>query len=183
LLADDKSPDVSSQANSIDKSLGALKVENTNGTGLAAKGASERILNLLNISIDLWRQYKIRDLIIKANPDVQSITKFLATTADTIETADKVIGDTLTRYYEVSASNTHDTGVRALLRHTLSEEDAAVARSRQQAAKAAAAFAAIGKDHAVLAQNANDLSNAAVAATLANDAPVLQAALKLFTSK
>jgi hypothetical protein len=183
LLADDKLPDVNSQAQSIDKSLAALKVDSATPRGLAAKGASGSILRLLQIPIDQWRQYKLRQLIVEANPYVQLITEFLATTADAIDTADKVVGETLTKYYEVSALNSHDSGVRALLRYTLSQEDASVAVSRQRAATAAAAFTAIGRDHAVLAKNADDLSNEAVRTTLANDAPVLEAALKIFTSK
>lgn len=183
LLADDKLPDVSSQAESIDKKLVALKVESSNTKGLAAKGSTGTILKLLEIPLDAWRQTEVRDLILRSDKDVQIITEFLATTADTVNTAEKVAGSTLTEYYEVSSIRTGDSGVRALLRRAVWEEDASVETARQQAVKATAAFTAIGKDHAVLAKNAKDLSNAAVKATLASDAPLLQNTLKLFSNK
>jgi hypothetical protein len=96
---------------------------------------------------------------------------------------DKNAGEILTKYYEVSSLNTRDSGVRALLRRTVWEEDESTTTSRQQAAKAAAAFTTIGKDHAVLAKSADDLSGSAVKTTLANDAPLLEAALKVISSK
>jgi hypothetical protein len=183
LLADDKLPDVSSQAKSIDNSLVALKVESTNTKGLAAKGSAQAILQLLEIPLDLWRQYKLKDIILKSDKDVQILTRFLSDAADEINTLDKNAGEILTKYYEVSSLNTRDSGVRALLRRTVWEEDESTTTSRQQAAKAAAAFTTIGKDHAALAKSADDLSGSAVKTTLANDAPLLEAALKVISSK
>jgi hypothetical protein len=163
--------------------LVALNVENANAKGLAAKGSAAAILQLLEIPLDLWRQYKVRDLILKSDKDVQVLTRFLSDAADEVENLDKVAGAVLTKYYEVSAVSTRDSGVRALLRRTVWEEEASTTASRKQAAMAAKAFATIGKDHAALAKNADDLSGSAVKATLANDAPLLESAVKVFSSK
>lgn len=182
-LSDSKLPNLSSQATMLDASLQALKIEKTNGAGLEAKGAAGSLLQLLSIPIDFWRQYTVRELILRADNDVQILAEFLSVTADTVETAEAAAGQTVARYYQVSARSTHDAGVRALLRNVLWEHQAAMTASRAKAHQAAQAFATIGKDHAALARNANRLSGVAVQSTLATDAPLLQAALKVLVKR
>jgi hypothetical protein len=177
LLADDKLPDVGQEAGEIQKSLAAVK------GGASDSGAVNAILTALEVPLDLWRQRTVRDLIVNSDPHVQVITAFLATAAITVRSAQAQVGQTFIEYYDVSAINTRDSGVRAMLRRAHWEEEARIREQQQKALKAAEAFKAIGKDHAVLARNAQSLSGEAVKNALANDIPLLQGALNVLTAR
>jgi hypothetical protein len=174
--------DVKAQAESIDKSLTALKIERSNGSGLGAQGAAKAIVQVLQVPLDLARQAAVRKLILGSDKDIQVITAYLSEVAKRTAEIDTDAGKVLGRYFDASALAARD-GSDALLRSRGWEQESATQASVDQAMKAAVALQTIGKDHATLARNAEDLSADAVKATLAADAPLIEAAVKPFLSR
>jgi hypothetical protein len=175
--------DVSKQAASIDQSLVALKVESATGAGLAAKGSAQAIVQLLQIPLDLARQAAVRDLVVKSDKDVQTLVAYLAQVAKQAARLDYVAAGILGKYYDTSAIDSRDPGVQALVRDTGWQRQSDAQSATSQANATASALLAIGKDHAVLAANAAQLSADVVKSTLTADAPIIEAALKPFLPK
>jgi len=176
--ADTGKTDVSTEADSIDKSLSSLKI--ITASTKPATGSVAAILKTLRIPLDLAQQAAVRRLITTADPDIQALTLFLqniaAQQAEITAHAGVVLGD----YFRASFDRTGDAGLQALLRARMWDQAAAVQVSVDAANRTRAAIRTIGQDHHVLADNAEHLSSATVIATLKTDAPLIQAALKPF---
>ncbi len=177
-LADDKLPDVSSQAATINADVAKLAPGNA-----TAMNATAGLLDVVGVALDAWRKIAIRDLVIHSNADIQEITRFLATTSLEVQKADKFAKGVTDQYWETEGARSHDAGVRGLVLKQERIDDADYDTRIAQATAGAAAFTKIGADHAVLAKNADRLSAAEVQDTLSNDLPTLLNALKVFGLK
>lgn len=174
-LADNSLPDVSEQATSISSSLDTLGVVNDN-----TKSATGALLKVIGISMNAWREQAIGALIKKSNGDVQTISAFLAATANAVEKADKLAMRVSDQYWEATGALSKDPGVQALLLRAERQDDQIYALRLAQAEAARVAFNKIAAAHAVLAKNADSLSGDEVRNALSNDVPVLISALQIF---
>ena len=177
-LADDKLPDVSSQAATINADVAKLSPGDP-----VAKNATSALLDVVGVALDAWRKVAIRDLVIHSNPDIQVITRYLAATSLEVQKADKFAKGVTDQYWETEGARSHDAGVQGLVLKQERIDDAEYDTRIAQATAAAAAFKKIGVDHAVLAQNADRLTAGDVQDTLSNDLPTLLNALKVFGHK
>jgi hypothetical protein len=177
-LADDKLPDVSSDATAIATAIGKLDTGDK-----AAKGATSTLVDLIGVALDAWRKIAVRDLVIQSDPSIQVITAYLATVSLSVQKADKFAERVTDQYWETEGARSRDPAVQGLVLKQERTDDADYATRIAQADAAAAAFKKIGTDHALLARNASRLSAQDIQTTLSNDLPTLLNALKLFGAK
>lgn len=177
-LADEKLPDVSDQAAAISDAVGGLSHGDAD-----ARQAASGLLALVGVALDAWRQVALRDLITRADPDVQVIARYLAATSLAVGRADKLAARVTDQYWTTEGARSRDAAIRALVLKQSRMDDADYGVRVAQAGAAQAAFAKIGADHAVLAAHADGLSSDEVLNTLARDLPTLLHALKTFGLK
>jgi hypothetical protein len=176
--ADTGKTDVTAQADSIDASLAKLTALGSD-TQLQT-GSVGSILKLLRIPLDLAQQTAVRRLVIGSDSDVQVLTQYLQQIAAQQAEAAAHAGVVLDRYFTAGYDGARDPGTQALIRAQMWDQAAANQATVDSLNRTRAAIATIGKDHALLAANAEHLSSATVLATLKADAPLIQAAIKPF---
>ena len=111
---------------------------------------------------------------------MQILTLFLQNYAAERAEVEAHAGVVVRHYFEASYDSSRDAGARALIRARMWDEAASGQASIRAANRVRFAVRTIGKDHAVLAKNAEQLTSAKVLAALKTDAPEIEAALKPF---
>jgi hypothetical protein len=166
-LAGGATPDVGKQASAIQSSI------ETGGIANPEVATATRALSLL---LNSSQNATVGIIVERANGPVQTITTYLAATADAIRLAYKRAMLASDQYWTSIGVRAGNPYIRLLvLQRAMTDDDTYYSEQMSRAAAAKVAFTKIGADHAALAGNANDLAGAY--ATLAADQPLLQSAL------
>jgi hypothetical protein len=165
-LAGGSVTDVSKQASSIQSSIKTL-----GATSHDVTAATDALAFLLNG----WQNKAVGDIVKQANSPVQTITAYLAITADAVRLANNRAMIASNEYWTAIGVRSGNLYTLALVQRAMNEDDIYYKAQMAKATAARLAFTKIGTDHAALAQNADSLSGAR--ATLEADEPLLQGAL------
>ena len=165
-LASGSVTDVSKQASSIQSSIKTLGVTSPDVTA-----ATDALAFLLNG----WQNKAVGDIVKQANAYVQTITAYLANTADAVRLANNRAMIASNEYWTAVGVRSGNLYTLVLVQRAMNGDDIYYKAQMDKATAARLAFTKIGTDHAALAQNADSLSGAR--ATLEADEPLLQSAL------
>jgi hypothetical protein len=165
-LAGGSVTDVGKPASGIEESIQKL-----GGASKDVTAATDALALLLRA----WQNKAVGDVVKAANAPVQTITSFLANTADAVRLANLEAKTQSSAYWTSVGVRSGNIYTQAILQRIIFDDDAYYQAQIEKAAVARTAFIKIGTDHAVLAMNADMLSSAS--ATLKADQPLLQNAL------